>query len=69
MHDATIKKIVTFTISQPVMLYLRENLNDKFCSNNARTENYLKEENTQYAGSPILPEKLRRALNKVFIRY
>jgi len=39
-------------------MYLRENTKDKFCSNNSRTENDLNEENTQYAGSPVLPEKL-----------
>jgi hypothetical protein len=50
------------------MLYLRENLKAKFCSNNAPTENDLNEENTQYAGSPVLPEKLRRAVNEMFIR-
>ena len=58
-----------FTIFQPIMLNLRENLKDKFCSKKARTENDLNEENAQYVGSPTLPEKRRRAVNKVFSRY
>jgi hypothetical protein len=59
------QEIVTslFTGSQPVMFYLRENLKDKFCSNNARTENDPKE------WSPILTAKHRRVVNKVFIRH